>query len=168
MRLAILAFAAGVLALQCQPALPPYAAWGLLAVLPLPWLCLPRHWTVRLLLLLLCAGFGWSYAAWRAELRLAEALAAEWEGRDVEVLGVIAGLPQAFQRGSRFEFVVETVLTAEAVVPRRLMLSWYAGRQAGEAESGLAQAGERWQFTVRLRRPHGNANPGAFDYSIEV
>ena len=24
--------------------------------------------------------------------------------------------------------------------------------------------GERWRFTVRLRRPHGNANPHGFDY----
>ncbi|MGI4846704.1 MAG: ComEC/Rec2 family competence protein [Janthinobacterium lividum] len=26
------------------------------------------------------------------------------------------------------------------------------------------QPGERWQLTVRLRRPHGNANPYGFDY----
>ena len=24
--------------------------------------------------------------------------------------------------------------------------------------------GEVWQLTARLRRPHGNANPGGFDY----
>jgi competence protein ComEC len=24
--------------------------------------------------------------------------------------------------------------------------------------------GERWRLTVRLQRPHGNANPGGFDY----
>ena len=24
--------------------------------------------------------------------------------------------------------------------------------------------GERWRFTVRLRRPHGHVNPHGFDY----
>ncbi|MCL6594465.1 MAG: ComEC/Rec2 family competence protein, partial [Alicyclobacillus sp.] len=33
---------------------------------------------------------------------------------------------------------------------------WYG---AGAA----VRAGERWEFTVRLRRPHGSANPGGFD-----
>ena len=66
-------------------------------------------------------------AAWRAELRLADELPAAWEGRDVEVVGVVAALPQDFSRGSRFEFDVETILTAGAVVPDRLMLSWYRG-----------------------------------------
>jgi competence protein ComEC len=26
------------------------------------------------------------------------------------------------------------------------------------------RAGERWRFTVRLKRPHGNLNPHGFDY----
>ncbi|WP_175115063.1 ComEC/Rec2 family competence protein, partial [Paraburkholderia solisilvae] len=38
-----------------------------------------------------CIGFG--YAAWRAHVRLAYALPVEWEGRDIEVRGYIAGLP---------------------------------------------------------------------------
>src|SRR6185503_980973 len=37
-----------------------------------------------------------------------------------------------------------------------------------EAEPALLAAavhpGERWMFTVRLRRPHGNLNPNGFDY----
>ena len=50
---------------------------------------------------------GWAYAAWRAELRLSEALPGEWEGRDVVVTGVVASLPQDFERGLRFVFEVE-------------------------------------------------------------
>jgi competence protein ComEC len=54
-------------------------------------------------------------------------LPAEWEGRDVQVVGVVAALPHAFERGERFAFVVESVETAGARVPRRIMLSWYHG-----------------------------------------
>ena len=174
MRLNILAFAAGVLGLQMQPELP---AWALLAVGGIL-LCLPRlrwsNWPVRLLVMLGCLVLGVAWASWRAEIRLADQLGADWEGRDVEVIGVIAGLPQDFSHGTRFEFDVKTRLTApdrkyswgaEAVVPERVMLSWYQGQRDDEQFERLpVRPGEMWRFTVRLKRPHGNANPGGFDY----
>ncbi len=76
-------------------------------------------------------------------------------------------------------------------VPPRIAISWYSGSrppksapgkvpkpgkkaQAGEGgeggkvgevgEIGNVQPGERWRLTVRLQRPHGNANPHGFDY----
>ena len=165
MRLNILAFAAGILLLQMQPELPSGGAWAMAALLlALPVLFSPRiGWRALALLAFLVAGLGW--ATWRAENRLAEALGAEWEGRDVEVVGVVAALPQGFAQGSRFEFDVETVATAGAVVPAHLNLSWYQGRRDDEDFVGQAvQAGERWRLTVRLKRPHGNANPHGFDY----
>jgi competence protein ComEC len=44
------------------------------------------------------------------------------------------------------------------------MLSWYQGRREDSPERLVVLPGERWRFTVRLKRPHGNANPGGFDY----
>jgi competence protein ComEC len=69
----------------------------------------------------------------------------------------------------RFSFDVESVLSSGAVVPSRIMLSWYHGERAGEPDAQAPESlaihpGERWQLTVRLKRPHGNANPHAFDY----
>ena len=116
MRLNILAFAAGVLGLQMQPALPawvPLAVGGLL-------LCLPRlRWSngiARVMVALGCLALGVAWASWRAEIRLADQLAADWEGRDVEVIGVIAGLPQDFSNGTRFEFDVKTRLTVAVLI----------------------------------------------------
>jgi len=166
MRLNILAFAAGVIALQMQPQLPPAWPWALAGLL----LALPAArwrgaWPIRALLLVACFALGFAWAGWRAELRLADALPGEWEGRDVEVVGVIASLPQDFSHGTRFEFDVEKRLTTTAVVPDRIMLSWYQGRQDSEAfERPPLRPGERWRLTVRLKRPHGNANPNGFDY----
>ena len=47
----------------------------------------------------------------RADLRLAEELPPDWEGRDMIVVGVVAEMPQSFARGERFVFAVEKVLT---------------------------------------------------------
>lgn len=160
MRLAILAFAAGVFWLQTRAELPLPAAWlgaGLACLLAAR---LGGRRLGRPLLLL--AGFllGVAWAGWRAELRLDDALGADWEGRDVVVTGCVAGLPQPFAQGWRLEFAVDTVSTVNAVVPQRLQLAWYHGSQAAPA----VEPGQRWRFTVRLKRPHGGANPGGFDY----
>ena len=174
MRLNILAFAVGIIVLQMQPALPVAWHWalaGLVLLLPaLGWRG-SRHasryasWAARGLGILACLALGFAWAAWRADVRLADALPAAWEGRDIELVGVVATMPQDFSQGSRFEFAVETVSTATAVVPPRIMLSFYQGNRDGERfESLPVRPGERWQLTVRLKRPHGNANPGAFDY----
>jgi len=164
MRSAILAFAAGVLLLQTRGELPapwPWLAGGLLACLPFFFV---RRPATRVLALLGCLSLGFGWAGWRADVRLADELGSDWEGRDVEVVGVVAGLPQDFDRGVRFEFVVEQRLTPGAVAPQRVDLAWYRERAAPPAVS----PGERWRFTVRLKRPHGGANPGGFDYEASL
>lgn len=111
----------------------------------------------------LIIGFSWAQA--RGHWRLAEALPATSEGREIDVIGVVSHLPQAIERGVRFEFDIET---ASVPVPRHVSLAWYRGEAAWEGEASPAaipvHAGERWRFTVRLKRPHGNVNPQGFDY----
>lgn len=166
MRLNILAFAAGIIVLQMQPELPllwPWALAGVVLLVPVwRW---PQAWPARLAAVLACAILGLAWAGWRADLRLANALDPAWEGRDIRLTGVIATLPQDFSSGSRFEFAVDSVLTAGATLPPRIMLSWYQGQRDGEEfVRPPLRPGERWLLTVRLKRPHGNANPGSFDY----
>jgi competence protein ComEC len=108
------------------------------------------------------AGFFW--AAGLAQVRLADALPPSWEGRDIEVIGVVASLPQPYERSVRFELDVEEVLTAGATVPERVVLSWWGRSRDTVALLPQVSAGERWRFTVRLKRPHGTANPHGFDY----
>ncbi len=159
MTAAVLGFAAGVLALQLQPALPA-PAW--LFALPLAGLAL-RH--RRLALPLACAA-GFLWAAGFAHLRLADRLAPELEGRDLEVIGVVASLPAVAERSARFEFDVEST-AAGARLPGKLLLSWYRSPFHEDSPALLAgqiHPGERWRFTVRLRRPHGHYNPHGFDY----
>jgi competence protein ComEC len=88
----------------------------------------------------------------------------ELEGRDISVVGVVASLPAVGERNVRFEFDVES---GDAALPKKILLAWYRSAALEDAPAILAGAvhpGERWLFTVRLRRPHGVVNPHGFDY----
>lgn len=175
MRLSILAFAAGVLVLQMQGELPGLVLLSALALASVAGFFVARNGTAmpaRSVVVLSCAVLGFVWAGGRAQIRLADDLPEAWEGQDVELVGVVAALPQRFAQGERFVFDVEQAVTPGAQIPHRISLSWYRSRSgAGEIaeDTGAGQArsvrpGERWRFTVRLKRPHGNANPQGFDF----
>jgi competence protein ComEC len=170
----LLAVAFGVCVLQGQAELPMFPlAWlaGGFAVFAATLLARSRF-TSRLasrLILLPCilAGFalGFGWAAWRSEIRLAHPLSPTWEARDIRLTGTVVSLPAHFDRGARFEFQVDEILTPNAQAPKRLWLNFYTRGWRGEINpTPPPRAGERWEFTVRLKRPHGRANPHAFDY----
>ncbi len=177
MRLLLLAFSLGVALLQQQGRLPPLSdcAYALLPALAAAGCAIhamrarAHRALARAAALFLAAmalgAAGFFYAAWRAESRLADALPTAWENRDISVVGVVDDLPQPADRGVRFAFAVERVLTPDAVVPSRLSLAWYNGwPRDGEAASlPEMHAGERWALNVRLKRPHGSVNPHGFD-----
>jgi competence protein ComEC len=163
-------FVLGVLGLQQQSALPLWkeglVLWGVavaalgLAVWGLRGERRRARWRsgwCALWVAAACAGFG--YAAWRAEMRLARTLPIEWEGRDLEVSGSIRGLPARDDNGARFRFDVESVAAPIVYFPRTLELSWIDQK----ASPPLLEPGARWRLTVRLKRVHGNANPGVRD-----
>jgi len=160
-----LCFALGVWLLQQQSVLPDFVwAWLLLAlpaVLFIPQKPRPLSLLRNLLIASLAAGCGFYHAAWQAEQRLAVSLPATWQGRDIQIEGVIAELPHEHARGQRFVFEVERTLTPQVSVPGRIYLSTYANEKNPPPE---VQAGERWQLTVRLKQPHGSANPHGFDF----
>ncbi|MDP2398330.1 MAG: DNA internalization-related competence protein ComEC/Rec2 [Burkholderiales bacterium] len=167
----IIAFAAGVWLLQRQAVLPPLdGAWLLLPLVALAMLLRGGGWPRRMgrsmVTLTCCAAAGFLWAAACAHWRLADHLPPEWESRDIVVTGVVAGLPQPYDRSVRFEFDVERVVTPGAQVPERVVLSWWGrgGRDGGPLQLPEIHAGERWELTVRLKRPHGLANPHGFDY----
>src|SRR5260221_34678 len=173
MRSFVLAFVLGTLVLQHaselpQAALLPPAAAALLALVVIP----VRLRTARFACWVVpgaLAGVG--AAAWRAEARLAEALPVAWEGEDLELAGIVAGLPQVMAGGTRFLFEVEAVRTPRAVVPTLLALTWYAERAKGGGDALPAPhiaAGERWRITVGLKRARGPANPHGFDFEAWV
>ena len=163
----IILFVAGIGLLQQQALLPPFAWWAVLPpLILLAWLTRDRRWMRNSLIAACCFSAGFMWAATRAQIRMADALAPEWEGRDVQIVGVVASLPQHYERSLRFAFDVERVLTRDAVIPTHITLSWW-GSVPKDGQRGTLpelKPGERWQLTVRLRRPRGSANPHGFDY----
>ena len=142
--LVLVAFACGVAWLQTCASLPAHPAWiagaGAIA------LCVastardklrPASLAPLVVTAALLAGCG--YARWRAQVRLAEELPREWEGVDIEIVGVVADLPANSPQGTRFAFTVERVRTPRAVVPAELSLAWFAPR----ASSGVGRRGSR-------------------------
>jgi len=127
-----------------------------------------RLWFGVFLLAGVLAGAGTS--GWRAAHFAGQALNPELQGVDIEVTGHIASLPQQTAQGERFLLAVASARYRGQPVdlPERLQLGWYGGGKGaatwarGAGSPGL-RTGEQWRFTVRLRSPHGNANPHGFD-----
>lgn len=191
MRIFVVGFAVGIGYLQQQAVLPAWHWIVLLSTLGMLGAAIAFRFSVtsqieqhrRFAMLLICLTailLGFSWAAARGQWRLADELPLLQEGQDIEVRGIVAGLPQAMERGVRFEF---KVLASSAPLPSHISLAWYrqeGGDTSREALYGLGsvgstgslgslaplpvRAGDHWRFIVRLKRPHGNANPHGFDY----
>jgi len=167
MRLSAVAFLTGILLLETLPELP-HRSWAL----ALPGVALVAWRIPRLQLL------AWSAAGLLWALLLAPSttvLPAELEGIELPVEGWIATIPEHSGHSIRFVFEVAQVAgdreQSASLAGHRLRLSWGSDRRAANSEAdtgataGLAlRAGDRWQFTVRLKKPWGLRNPGSFDY----
>lgn len=160
----IVAFALGTAWLQTRATLPALA-WA--AVLPLLALLLVvgRRTMQRGLLWLaalsLAGAGGYFYAAWRAEVRLADALPQHWEGRNIAFTARVIGLPESTPNGLRLVLVPQAIETPGATLPSRVQLGWFL--RPGAPQPELA-GGDCLRISARLFRPHGNLNPEGFDY----
>jgi len=182
-----LAWLIGVALHLQQRALWPLAAYVAIGVAAALLLVAATAWRRAAMLTLSAAiaaalALGFGVSGWRASLRLADTLPAALEGRDVLVTGVVATLPQRTPSGLRFRFDVEHAQPADAVanantaditlqLPSTLALGWYSGFHEDATltpPQTELRAGQRWRFTLRLRQPHGNANPNGFDYELHL
>jgi competence protein ComEC len=157
MRLAALAFLAGITWLHQLPELPD-ARWALLGLAALP-VALSGRQKLPILASGLWLVLGASWALFRADLAVSRALPPTLEGKDLVAAGTVASVPVPDARALRFDFAIDDLsLDGHAVpTPGLTRLSWYDHAPA-------LRAGDRWRLTVRLKRPHGFMNPGGFDY----
>jgi competence protein ComEC len=174
-----LVFVFGAFCLQQTPALP--SLYLALLCIPLVLVGFYLRWSSRpvlkvvkhLLWLILSFLLGFFWAAIFAAIRLSDALPHAWENKPIELIGVVSSVSELTERGERFHFDVEKVLTLDAAVPRHISLSFYPANSWGQNNQAEVQtaprvatfkAGERWQLTARLKRPHGTQNPHGFDF----
>jgi len=96
------------------------------------------------------------------------------EGRTLQVVGVVANLPQRMEDSARFRFEVESARDSDGALvqlPPQLLLGWYGNRLNGSDDKvqpppADLRPGDRWQLAVRLKAPHGHINPHGFDYEL--
>ncbi len=147
------------------PALPPrelalaLLAAGLVAAIALP----AARGGLRWLAVLLAAAGATIVAA---DVALSERIGPGQEGRDFVVLGRVASMPLVAERATRFVFDIDECVDGAAECPRgaRVRLGWYAFD--ARSRPMPVQPGERWRFTIRLKRVHALHNPNAFDAEL--
>src|SRR6185312_9058641 len=86
-------------------------------------------------------------------------LPATLEGRDLDIVGVVEGLPDDGRDASRATLAVEraTLDGSDIALRGRLRVSWY------DAPPGALASCSRWQLHVRVKRPRALVNPGGYD-----
>ena len=150
---AALGFALGVCLFFVASEPPP--AWLLgLAAAGMAWLA--WHWAPARPLCWLLVGLLW--AQFRACDLLCHPFPADLARVDLRLEGRVASLPETKSGGTRFQFRVERAWRGEEALGFRglVRLTW---RGAPPLRVGEARA-----LGVRLKPPHGFANPGGFDY----
>ncbi len=111
-------------------------------------------WLPRLRLMAVAAVVGGVIAALAIKQNNHHQWPDEMRSTEITVVGVVDGLPE--QSDGVLQLYLNEVTSSSVVQPRRIRLNWYRPTQT-------PKAGERWQFSVRLKRPTGLGNPGSFD-----
>lgn len=129
----------------------------------------------KLWVMVLIAALGFAWAQARAWWRLQAALPAACEQQVVQVQGVIVSVPERDARGQHVDVAIERSFSQACPLPSKVRLHLYEQAYRGESSDSQSpkhssklprlQSGERWQFSVKLKRPHATRNPHGFDYA---
>jgi competence protein ComEC len=122
------------------------------------------HQQALICILLFCIGFAWNTRY--AENRLANILAEELEGKELNIEGRVIALPQSSSVGAKFAFELNHLFIGKESIksfPKRIYLSWQPAWRS-EQEIPEIIPGQRWSFKVKLKRPYGSLNPYTFDF----
>lgn len=156
MYLAVLAFLTGVMSLLWFTTIPPLG-WFLPALITSTLLWRFSWQRSRpIFQFITIALLGCLFVLWRSQLVLHWSLPENLETKTITVTGTVITLPKIEDQQAQFEFMLDSLNQKSAHA--KILLAWY------QFPGVALQAGDRWQFQVRLKRPHGLLNPGGFDY----
>lgn len=147
-RLAMLAWIAGNLVFQQWPTLPEPTWWAWL-----PCALVMAFYGHQLKIAgWFCLGFAWSFLV--ASWQIPEDLPENQRQQVLRIEGSIASIPVPLDDGVRFRFLSQ--LSPSDARTSLLQLNWRHPPQK-------LHAGEYWTLEVRLKPPHGLANPNSYD-----
>lgn len=145
-----LCFVTGVLLLTVLVKLPDQR----LVLLVIP--CALLSWYLRQWWWLLGLPFGFFFALFHAHQLNQYQLPHELQGENIVVTGEVIDVPRNNDGALSFKLHLHSWDHATQTRPDNIQLSWYRGAPE-------IVAGDRWQLTVRLKRPHGSMNLGGSD-----
>jgi len=105
-------------------------------------------------------GFGWANVTFKHHYFAS--LPSNVEGKTIQILGVVQGLPNESAQHTKFLFKVINAQTEELegieeLRGQKIQLNCYRCDEAFLPD-------QQWRLLVRLKKPHGYASWGAFDY----
>ncbi len=118
-------------------------------------------WGISALKLAFVFFLGASYGMFHVNLHLAKVYPLAEQKQFITIIGAVVDLPQydkdKNQEKVKFHFLIEKVLQPanSQIKPGLIRLTWQTTK--------VVQIGDKWQLTVRLKRPRGFATPGCFD-----
>ena len=145
-----LCFVIGILLLTVLVDLPDER----LAILSLPIAAAALIWRKYFWLAVLPLGFLW--ALFQAHQLNEYELADHLQGENLVISGRVVDVPERRQDDVTFLFKLKPASIAGQRLPSSVRLSWYRSAPP-------IYAGDHWQLTVRLKRPHGFMNQGGSD-----
>ena len=145
-------FLLGVSIFQISRHLPPLYCFLLLPV-TLLWVI---KWPAVFLLLVMVAGYLWSYGF--ALYMIYPKLAGELVGKDIDLTGVVHTVKSQNPEYARLVLRVDrhSIARWHDNIPKKIMLGWYHPEQ-------IVADNQRCDFVVRLKPYWRFANPGSFD-----
>jgi competence protein ComEC len=151
-----LAFLSGVMLLQNFNHLPAFPIVMTIIMAMLMVVCFAwRYWQYIELPIWIGIGFVWCLVY--VYMQIAWTLPDNLEGKTIQITGIIASIPEVDKQRTAFEFALNSI-NGEANIKGQplLHLSWQDPKQQ-------IKVGQRWLFSVRLKKIHGLMNLGGFD-----
>ncbi len=159
LRLLLLSVCGGIALIAFLPHFPS-SFWVTISLLLIVGSCwLAWRWDRREFLLLAGIAVGCSWGIYYGHRLHNALLPIQWEQKHITVAGYISSLPNE-EHGdglTRQRFIFRVNSSSPHLTIHRLYLNWYNSQRS-------VRVGEYWDFTVKLKRPHGLANPGGYDY----
>ena len=130
-------------------------------------------WRSTVCLALATALLAWACTEWRAQLRKAEVLPAEWDARSWQGEARVLGLPERTESGVRvwlhaWPRGLPSPLRIQLNVPDQPWPQAPDDVMQRVRTLQAMQADERWQVALRLRQPRGLMNPNGFDQELQL
>jgi competence protein ComEC len=152
MRILSLAFLLGVSSLCCWPVLP-----GVLLLCFVALVCVVCCWFFSnpMIRFISVMGLGFVWVMFYLHLFSAPVLPKALEGKTIILQGRVVSMITTGEQS--IHFIVKTSTVNGVKTQWKIRLGWYR-------HYARVHPGDVWRFSVRLKRPHGHANPGGFDY----